>query len=339
METTPGRADRPTMTAMVLRAAGEPLVPQERPLPEPGRGQVRVRVEACGVCRTDLHVMDGELASPVLPLVPGHEVVGRIDALGSGVAGLRDGDRVGVAWLAHTCGHCPYCASGRENLCDKARFTGYTMDGGFATHMIANAAYVLRLQDMADPVLAAPLMCAGMIGWRALRAAGKGRHIGLYGFGAAAHIITQVCNWQNRQVYAFTRPGDSAAQALARSLGVVWAGGSDHRPPHPLDAAILFAPVGALVPAALAAVQKGGTVVCGGIYMTDIPSFPYRLMWGERRLVSVANLTREDGREFLEVASAAQVRTRVTRYALHDANRALADLREGRLVGAAVLTP
>ncbi|ARP81842.1 alcohol dehydrogenase [Bordetella genomosp. 8] len=327
------------MEAMVLRAAGQPLVLESRPLPQPGAGQVRIRIEACGICRTDLHVVDGELPHPALPVVPGHEVVGIVDAQGPDVIAPALGMRVGVAWLAHTCGHCPYCGQGQENLCDAPLFTGYTVDGGFATHALADANFVFPLPDDADPVATAPLMCAGLIGWRSLRAAGNASHVGLYGFGAAAHILAQVCCRQGRSVYAFTRPGDDAAQALALSLGAAWAGGSDQMPPHELDAAIIFAPVGALVPTALAAVRKGGRVVCGGIHMSDIPSFPYRLLWEERRIVSVANLTREDGEEFLRVVAAAPIKVHTTTYPLADANRALADLRGGRLVGAAVLVP
>lgn len=327
------------MEAMVLHAPGEPLRRETRPLPQPSAGQVRIRVEACGICRTDLHVVDGELPHPALPIIPGHEIVGIVDALGPDVQSPALGTRVGVSWLAHTCGHCPYCGQGQENLCDTPLFTGYTFDGGFATHTLADAAFVFPLGGLQDPVAAAPLMCAGLIGWRSLRAAGNARHIGLYGFGAAAHILAQVCVWQDRTVYAFTRPGDQAAQSLARELGANWVGGSDQLPPRPLDAAILFAPVGALVPAALAAVRKGGRVVCGGIHMSDIPAFPYRLLWEERQIVSVANLARKDGEEFLRFASTARIRMHTTAYPLEDANRALSDLREGRLVGAAVLVP
>lgn len=327
------------MDAMVLRKTSRPLEMETRPSPEPAPGQVRIRIEACGICRTDLHVVDGELPRPALPIVPGHEIVGIIEALGATVTRFPVGMRVGVSWLAHTCGHCPYCGSGQENLCDTPLFTGYTRDGGFATHVLADADFVFALTGFTDPVAAAPLMCAGLIGWRSLRAAGDARHIGLYGFGAAAHILAQVCRWQGRSVYAFTRPGDDAAQALARSLGAIWAGDSGQAPPHPLDAAILFAPVGALVPAALAAVRKGGRVVCGGIHMSDIPAFPYRLLWEERQIVSVANLTRKDGEEFLRVASAANIRTHTTTYSLAQANSALADLRNGELTGAAVLIP
>ncbi len=324
------------MRAMVLRRAGERLALEERPTPEPGPGQVRLRVEACGVCRTDLHVVDGELPDPRLPIVPGHEIVGRIEAAGEGVD-LPPGMRVGVPWLGHACGHCPYCRSARENLCDTPLFTGYTRDGGFATHTVADAAFAFPLDETLDPVAAAPLLCAGLIGWRSLKAAGEGEAIGIYGFGAAAHIIAQVCRWQGRRVFAFTKREDAAGQAFARSMGAEWAGGSNERPPVPLDAAILFAPVGALVPAALAAVRKGGRVVCGGIHMSDIPSFPYRLLWEERSLVSVANLTRADGEEFLKLAPRVPVRTTTTPYPLDRANEALDDLRSGRLEGAAVL--
>ena len=326
------------MRAMVFHRAGERLVMEERPEPAPGPGQVRVRVEACGVCRTDLHVIDGDLPDPKLPIVPGHEIVGRIEAAGDG-AQLRPGARVGVPWLGHTCGQCPYCRSARENLCDAPLFTGYTRDGGFATHVIADADFAFPLGDDLDPVAAAPLLCAGLIGWRSLKAAGETETIGLYGFGAAAHIVAQVCRWQGRRVFAFTRAGDAVGQDFARSMGAQWAGGSDERPPAPLDAAILFATVGALVPAALAAVRKGGRVVCGGIHMTDIPSFPYRLLWEERSVVSVANLTRADGEEFLALAPRVPVRTTTTPYPLLAANEALDDLRAGRLEGAAVLVP
>jgi propanol-preferring alcohol dehydrogenase len=323
---------------MVLRRPGERLAMEERPDPAPGPAQIRIRIEACGVCRTDLHVVDGELPDPKLPIVPGHEIVGRVEAAGEGV-GLKPGARVGVAWLAHADGTCPYCVSQRENLCDHPLFTGYTRDGGYATHTIAEAAFVFPLTDDLDPVATAPLLCAGLIGWRSLKMAGDGRTIGIYGFGAAAHIISQVCRWQGRRVFAFTRPGDVAGQAFARSMGAEWAGGSDDTPPAPLDAAILFAPVGALVPSALAAVRKGGRVVCGGIHMSDIPSLPYRLLWEERSVASVANLTRADGREFLALAPEAKVRTTTTPYPLDKANEALDDLRKGRLEGAAVITP
>lgn len=324
---------------MVLRAIGQGLVLEERPIPAPGPGQVRVRVEACGVCRTDLHVVDGDLADVRVPIVPGHEIVGRIDAVGPDVVGLASGVRVGVPWLGHTCGACPYCRSDRENLCDRPIFTGYSRDGGFASHVIADAGYAFALGDSIDPVAAAPLMCAGLIGWRSLVMAGPARRIGLYGFGAAAHILAQVCRWQGREVYAFTRPGDMAAQEHARSLGARWAGGSDEAPPERLDAAILFAPVGNLVPLALTAVAKGGRVVCGGIHMSDIPRMPYRLLWEERQLLSVANLTRRDAVEFLAIAGRAGVRTTTTVYQLEEANAALADLRSGHFQGAAVVVP
>jgi len=327
------------MRAMMLESPRAPLVPRERPLPPPGPGEILVEVAACGVCRTDLHVVDGELDKPKLPLVPGHEIVGRVTALGSGVAGLAIGQRVGIPWLGHTCGVCAYCRASRENLCDRPLFTGYTRDGGYATHAVADASFCFPLPEEGDAAALAPLLCAGLIGWRSYRMAGEGSALGLYGFGAAAHILAQVAVWQGRRVHAFTRPGDVEAQAFARALGASWAGGSDEMPPEPLDAAIIFAPVGALVLPALKAVKKGGRVVCGGIHMSDIPRFPYALLWEERQLVSVANLTRADAREFLAVAPRAGVRTQVTRYPLADANAALADLREGRLQGAAVLVP
>jgi alcohol dehydrogenase, propanol-preferring len=327
------------MRAMVLTQIGSPLRMEERPTPDPGPGDLRVRIEACAVCRTDLHVVDGDLPHPKLPLIPGHEIIGIVDAVGDEAASIDLGERVGVPWLGHTCGSCPYCLSGRENLCDAPLFTGYTRDGGFATHAIADAGYVFPLGEMDDAVAAAPLMCAGLIGWRCLVAAGDAQAIGIYGFGAAAHIIAQVCRWQGQRVYAFTRPGNEAAQDFARSLGAAWAGGSDRAAPEALDAAIIFAPVGGLVPAALRNVKKGGRVVCGGIHMSDIPSFPYRLLWEERQLVSVANLTRQDAIDFLAIAPKAAVKTETVRYALGDANAALDDLRAGRLQGAAVLIP
>lgn len=327
------------MRAMVLRAQGAPLEWTERPDPVPGAGEIRVRVEACAVCRTDLHVVDGDLTEPRLPLVPGHEIVGIVDAVGPGVTALVPGRRVGIPWLGGTCGCCAYCETGRENLCDTPVFTGYTRDGGFATHAVARADYAFPLDGFGDPVAAAPLMCAGLIGWRSLKMAGEGRRIGIYGFGAAAHIIAQVCRHQGRAVYAFTREGDAAAQEMALSLGAVWAGGSSERPPEALDAAIIFAPVGELVPAALKAVAKGGRVVCGGIHMSDIPQFPYRLLWEEREVLSVANLTRADAVEFLALAPKAGVQTTTTVYPLQRANEALADLRAGRFQGAAVLVP
>jgi alcohol dehydrogenase, propanol-preferring len=327
------------MHAMVLRGRGEPMTLEERPDPQPHCGQIRIRVEACAVCRTDLHVIDGELPHVHYPIVPGHEIVGIVEALGEDVGRFTLGQRVGLPWLAKTCGHCEYCKSGRENLCDTPEFTGYSRDGGFATHVIAEAAFSIPLDEFADPVAAAPLLCAGLIGWRSLSAAGNAEAIGLFGFGAAAHVIAQICRWQNRRVFAFTRPGDTAAQAFARSLGAVWAGASGDAPPEPLDAAIIFAPVGALVPAALRSVKKGGRVVCGGIYMSEIPSFPYSILWEERELVSVANLTRKDASTFLPVARQAHVRTSTIAYSLDRANDAVTDLRHGRLQGAAVLVP
>ena len=327
------------MQAMVLHARGAALRLEERPDPQPGPGQIRVRIEACAVCRTDLHVIDGELPNIRYPIVPGHEIVGIVDLLGAGVSAIAIGQRVGIAWLGNTCGKCEYCRSHRENLCDAPTFTGFSRDGGFATHTIAEAAFAIPMQKFTEPAAAAPLLCAGLIGWRSLRAAGEGRNIGLFGFGAAAHIIAQVCRWQGRRVYAFTRTGDLANQDFARSLGAVWAGSSLDAPPEELNAAIIFAPAGELVPAALKAMEKGATVVCGGIHMSDIPSFPYSLLWGERRLVSVANLTRNDAAEFLPVVHQAQIRTSITRYPLHAANAALRDLRDGRIQGAAVLVP
>jgi alcohol dehydrogenase, propanol-preferring len=327
------------MHAMVLKRLGAALEWTELPERQPGPGEIRVRVAACGVCRTDLHVVDGELPDPVLPIIPGHEVVGRIDALGAGVTGLRLGQRVGLPWLGHTCGICAFCAGQQENLCDRPLFTGYTRDGGYATATIADARYAFPLGEQGSDESLAPLLCAGLIGWRALVIAGTGRRLGLYGFGAAAHILAQVAAWQGRQVFAFTQPGDATTQAFARQLGAVWAGGSDEMPPQPLDAAILFAPVGALVPLALQAVRKGGRVVCAGIHMSDLPSMPYRLLWQERQLVSVANLTRQDGLDFLKLAPQVGIVTRVKTYPLARANQALADLRAGRFDGAAVLLP
>ncbi len=327
------------MKAMVLREIAAPLVCEDRPDPVPGAGEIRLRVEACAVCRTDLHVVDGDLPQPRLPLIPGHEIVGIVDAVGAGVEPARLGTRVGVPWLGHTCGHCPFCRSGAENLCDEPLFTGYTRDGGFATHVVADSGYAFDLDAEADPVALAPLLCAGLIGWRALKKAGDGRAIGLYGFGAAAHVLMQVCAWQGRSVFAFTRPGDAAAQRFALQLGAKWAGPSDAPPPEPLDAAIIFAPVGELVPLALRAVRKGGRVVCGGIHMSDIPRMPYAILWEERSITSVANLTREDAREFFPVATAAGVTTHTKVYPLTRANEALDDLRNGRYSGAAVLVP
>jgi propanol-preferring alcohol dehydrogenase len=325
---------------MVLQAAGEKLGWVERPDPEPGPGQVRVAISACGVCRTDLHVLDGELPDIKYPIIPGHEIVGRVEALGAGVTSLKIGQRVGIPWLGHTCGHCPYCRIARENLCDAPLFTGYTRDGGFATKTVADAQFVFPLSgDQEDDAALAPLLCAGLIGWRSLVMAGEGKRLGLYGFGAAAHIIAQVARWEGREVFAFTSPGDTRTQAFARELGAAWAGGSDQAPPELLDAAIIYAPVGALVPAALKAVKKGGRVVCAGIHMSDIPSFPYAALWEERQLLSVANLTRQDGEDFLALAPRVGIKTQVTRYALKDANRALADLKAGAFEGAAVLIP
>ena len=324
---------------MVLGRPGEPLELIERSDPLPATGEVRVQVAACGVCRTDLHVVDGELPNPKLPIVPGHEIVGRVDMIGDGVAALGIGQRVGVPWLGRTCGQCRYCRDGWENLCDRPLFTGYTRDGGYASHAIADARYVFALPEGADDIATAPLFCAGLIGWRSLQMAGDGEKLGLYGFGAAAHIIAQVARWQGREIFAFTRKGDDAAQAFAKELGAVWAGSSDDAPPEPLDCAIIYAPIGALVPLALRAVRKGGRVVCAGIHMSDIPSFPYRALWEERQLVSVANLTRNDGVEFFKVALQAGIRTETTVFPLEQANEALARLRSGQLVGAAVLTP
>jgi propanol-preferring alcohol dehydrogenase len=327
------------MRAMTLDRPGVPLVLRERPVPQPAAGEILVEMSACGVCRTDLHVVDGELPDAKLPIVPGHEIVGRVAALGPGVAAFRPGERVGIPWLGFTCGVCPYCRADRENLCEAPLFTGYTRDGGYASHVVADARYCFPLPEEFGDAEAAPLLCAGLIGWRSYKMAGEGRALGIYGFGAAAHILAQVAHWQGRRVYAFTRPGDRAGQDFARSLGAAWAGGSDEMPPEPLEAAIIFAPVGALVPTALRALKKGGRVVCGGIHMSDIPSFPYRILWEERQIVSVANLTRADAREFLAIAPQAGLRTEVTRYPLESANAALADLRAGRLKGAAVLCP
>jgi len=328
---------RSTMKAMALDHPRTPLVHRNLPVREPGPGQVRIAVAACGVCRTDLHLHQGELPDPKRPVIPGHEIVGRVDALGAGVDRFRVGDRVGVPWLGWTCGECDACTSGHENLCARAKFTGYTLDGGFAEFAFADARYALALAEGPSDAELAPLLCAGLIGHRALTRAGEGRRLGLYGFGAAAHIIAQVARHQGREVYAFTRPGDDAAQGLARDLGAAWVGGSDQAAPEALDAAIIFAPVGALVPTALAAVRPGGRVVCAGIHMSDIPSFPYELLWHERELVSVANLTRRDGEEFLALAPKVPVKTTIQRYRLADANRALEDLRDGRVQGAAVL--
>lgn len=327
-----------TYHAMQLEAPGTPLRRVERPLLPPGPGEIGIAVSACGVCRTDLHIADGDLEGP-LPIVPGHEIVGRIDTLGPGVTGFRVGERVGVPWLGKTCGHCPYCDAGRENLCDAPTFTGFTRDGGFASYCVADADYVFAIPDGYDDVHAAPLLCAGLIGYRAYRMAGTGRRLGLYGFGAAAHILAQIAVAEGREVYAFTRAGDGAAQSFARRLGCIWAGASGDNPPAELDAAILFAPVGALVPEALRRVRKGGRVICAGIHMSDIPSFAYADLWQERSIASVANLTRRDGMEFLALAGRIRIRTDVTVLPLAEANQALGRLRAGDVQGAIVLTP
>ena len=328
-----------TMQEMLLDRVGAKLKLAELPIPEPTPRQLRLRVLTCGVCRTDLHIVDGELTQPKLPLVLGHEIVGSVDAVGSEVEGFAIGDRVGVPWLGFTDGTCPYCRNNQENLCDNARFTGYQIDGGYASHTVADARYCFHLPDTYSDAEAAPLLCAGLIGYRALTMTGDAARLGIYGFGAAAHIVAQVARYQGRQVFAFTRPGDTRAQAFARELGAVWAGGSGETPPEELDAAIIFAPVGALVPAALKASRKGGLVVCGGIHMSDVPSFPYELLWEERVVRSVANLTREDAREFLALAPRASVKTTVVPMPLAAANEALDRLRQGELTGAAVLVP
>ncbi len=327
------------MRAMVLNRPGTELVMTELPDPVPQRGQVRVKIGACGVCRTDLHVLDGELPHIKYPIVPGHEIVGRVDAVGPGVYNHRLGERVGIPWLGHTCGECFYCRSEMENLCDEPLFTGYTRDGGFATHTVVDADFAFPLGEEGSDEALAPLLCAGLIGWRSLIMSGDAKRLGIYGFGAAGHIVAQVAKWQGRSIYAFTRGGDTTAQTFAKELGAVWAGSSDALPPEPLDAAILYAPVGSLVPAALRAVRKGGRVVCAGIHMSDIPSFPYSLLWEERQIVSVANLTRHNGVEFLNIAPQAKVRTHTTTFPLERANEVLAMLRRGDLVGAAVLKP
>jgi propanol-preferring alcohol dehydrogenase len=327
------------MHAMVLSHVKGPLEWTELEDRRPGPSEIRVQVAACGVCRTDLHVLDGELPHPVFPIIPGHEIVGRIDAIGAGVKGLELGERVGIPWLGHTDGICPYCVMGRENLCDHPLFTGFTRDGGYATAAIADARFSFSLGEAGSDMSLAPLLCAGLIGWRALVMAGEARKLGLYGFGASAHILAQVAKWQRRSVYAFTKPGDVRTQAFALSLGAAWAGASDESAPEPLDAAIIFAPVGALVPQALKAVRKGGRVVCAGIHMSDIPGFRYGLLWEERELLSVANLTRKDGLDFLRLAPQIGIAVKTTRYPLQQANEALADLRAGRFEGAAVLVP
>ncbi|MDN5362980.1 MAG: alcohol dehydrogenase, propanol-preferring [Eubacteriales bacterium] len=325
------------MRAMVLTKPGVPLQLMELPVPKPGPEQVLVRVRACGVCRTDLHIVDGELPAPKLPLVPGHQIVGTVSEVGEKVQGIAPGDRVGIPWLGATCQQCRYCQSGRENLCDRALFTGYQIDGGYAEFAVADYRFCFPIPEGYPDLMAAPLLCAGLIGYRSLRMAGEAENLGIYGFGAAAHIVAQVARWQGRKVFAFVRPGDEEGRQFALQMGAVWAGDSTEMPPEPLDAAIIFAPVGELVPAALRAVAKGGVVVCGGIHMSDIPSFPYEILWGERVVRSVANLTRRDGEEFLAIAPRVPVRTEVTPYPLEEANRALDDLRSGRLRGAAVL--
>jgi alcohol dehydrogenase, propanol-preferring len=325
------------MNAMILPAQGSPLRLSEIEKPKPGKGQVLVKVRACGICRTDLHVVDGDLKHPKLPLVPGHQVVGTVEALGAGVKDFKIGDRVGIPWLGGSCGSCGYCKSGRENLCDKAVYTGYQVNGGFAEYAAADARFIFPIPNGFPDLQAAPLLCAGLIGWRAYKMAGAGKRLGFYGFGAAAHLLTQVAKHQGREVYAFTRAGDEASQAFARKLGTVWAGASEAAPPVSLDAAILFAPAGDLVPTALRAVAKGGTVVCAGIHMSDIPSFPYEILWGERTVRSVANLTRKDGEEFLKLAPKIPIHSEVKVYPLEKANEALSDLREGKFQGAAVL--
>jgi alcohol dehydrogenase, propanol-preferring len=326
------------MRAMLFDSSVLQLRESDIPDPVPAAGQLLIDVHACGVCRTDLHLVDGELPHPKRPVIPGHEIVGTVAALGDGVSGFSLGERVGVPWLGHTCGHCRFCVTQRENLCDTAGFTGYTIDGGYAERTVADSRYCFALPPRYSDIEAAPLLCAGLIGYRALSMAGDAERLGLYGFGAAAHIVAQVARHQGRSVYAFTRRGDAAAQQLAMRLGARWAGSSDDAPPEELDAALLFAPVGALVPQALKSVTKGGVVVCGGIHMSDIPSFPYAFLWGERRIVSVANLTREDGLAFMRIAGETHLELHTRTYALADANRALADLREGRLAGAAVLS-
>ena len=327
------------MRAMRVHAAHTPLRAERLPRPEPGRGQLLIKVRACGVCRTDLHIVDGELAGGKLPLTPGHEIVGTVLGCGAGAGRYRAGERVGVPWLGHTCGECRYCRAGQENLCERARFTGFDLDGGYAEYALADERYCFPIPPQYADAEAAPLLCAGLIGYRSLAMAGDARRLGLYGFGAAAHILAQVARGQGRDVYAFTRPGDAAGQAFALRLGACWAGDSTQAPPDPLDAAILFAPVGALVPLALKSVRKGGRVVCGGIHMSDIPSFPYALLWGERRIQSVANLTRADGEAFMRIAAQARIHTEVQCYALGAANEALEALRAGRVTGAAVLVP
>src|SRR3989440_6469266 len=327
------------MRAMRLHVVGESLVADEIPVPRVGAGQLLVKVSACAVCRTDLHVIDGELTEAKLPLVPGHEIIGRVEEIGGGVEDFRVGDRVGIPWLGWTCGECEYCTSGRENLCERARFTGYTIDGGYAEFTVADARFSFRIPDKFDDAGAAPLLCAGLIGYRSLRKSGDPKRLGIYGFGAAAHIVAEVARYEGREIFAFTRDGDTEAQEFARGLGARWAGGSNETPPEKLDAAIIFAPIGDLVPAALRVVKRGGTVVCGGIHMSEIPAFPYRDLWHERTICSVANLTRRDGEEFLALAARILVRTETQTFRLEQANEALEALRSGKLRGAAVLVP
>jgi propanol-preferring alcohol dehydrogenase len=323
---------------MQLDQPGEPLREVTFDLPDPTGADLLIEVAACGVCRTDLHIVDGDIQGP-LPIIPGHEIVGRVAAIGSAAEGFQIGDHVGVPWLGGTDGSCFYCTHGMENLCDRPTFTGFTRNGGYATHVLADSCFCLRIPDKFGDVEAAPLLCAGLIGYRALKLAGEAERLGFYGFGAAAHILAQVAAWQGRRVFAFTRDGDTATQNFAGSLGCIWAGGSSDAPPEELDAAIIFAPVGVLVPTALHQVRKGGRVVCAGIHMSDIPSFPYEILWGERSVLSVANLTRADGREFMQIAAEAPIRTHTTRFPLSEANEALAQLRSGKLEGAAVLVP
>ena len=327
------------MKAMLFESAGQPLVVRDVPVPQPSAGQVLIRINACAVCRTDLHIVDGELAHPKSALIPGHEIVGRVEKLGDRADAFAIGDRVGVPWLGWTCGECRYCRAGRENLCANARFTGYTIDGGYAEFVVADARFCFRIPQSYAAVEAAPLLCAGLIGYRSLRKTGDAKRLGIYGFGAAAHIVTQVAAHQGREVFAFTRANDATGQQFARSVGAVWAGGSDELPPDKLDSAIIFAPVGALVPIALRAVDKGGVVVCAGIHMSDIPAFPYRDLWEERAICSIANLTRRDGEEFFKLAAQFRIRTTTTEFPLASANAALAELRSGALTGAAVLVP
>ncbi len=324
---------------MVLERPGEPLRAMKMPIPAAAAGELLLKVQACGICRTDLHVVDGELTEPRLPLIPGHQIVGLVETVGQGVKGFHPGDLVGVPWLGGTCGECDYCLSGRENLCERAIFTGYQRNGGFAEYCTANAGFCFTLPDDYQATQAAPLLCAGLIGYRSLRMAGRGKRLGIYGFGAAAHIVTQVALWEGREIYAFTREGDQAGQRFAREMGACWAGAATERPPVELDAAIIFAPAGELVPLALRAVARGGVVVCGGIHMSPIPAFSYDLLWGERSIISVANLTRADGVEFLELAPRIPLRTEIEVFGLEHANQALAALRAGRIRGAGVLVP